>query len=84
MKSENFTMQFPATLVLTEDHDDRVSPLHSYKFIAQLQYKLGRLPQQRNPLLIRVEINAGHGAGKPTSKYVSSDTFKIRSPGPEN
>lgn len=46
-------------------------PLHSYKFIAELQYRLGKEPYQKKPLLIRVETKAGHGAGLPTSKIIA-------------
>tara|TARA_B100000700_G_scaffold44816_2_gene46583 strand:+ start:2057 stop:4216 length:2160 start_codon:yes stop_codon:yes gene_type:complete len=53
---------YPATLVTTGDHDDRVVPWHSYKFAAQLQADQGC----DNPVLLRVETRAGHGAGTPT------------------
>ena len=57
---------YPATLVTTADHDDRVVPAHSYKFISELQAR----QQSRLPTLIRIESSAGHGAGKPTSKKI--------------
>ena len=57
---------YPATLVTTGDHDDRVVPAHSFKFAAELQAK----QTGTNPVLIRIETNAGHGAGKPVSKTI--------------
>ncbi|MFA1559574.1 prolyl oligopeptidase family serine peptidase [Aliivibrio fischeri] len=57
-------VEYPATLVTTADHDDRVVPAHSYKFIAELQAK----QSGENPVLIRIDVNAGHGAGMPISK----------------
>ena len=57
---------YPATLVTTGDHDDRVVPAHSFKFAAELQAKQAG----DNPVLIRIETNAGHGAGTPTSKII--------------
>ena len=59
-------VDYPATLVTTGDHDDRVVPAHSFKFAAQLQAK----HRGANPTLIRIETNAGHGAGTPTSKTI--------------
>ena len=57
---------YPATLVTTADHDDRVVPAHSFKFAATLQAK----QSCDNPVLIRIETKAGHGAGKPTAKII--------------
>lgn len=59
-------VQYPATMVTTGDHDDRVVPAHSYKFAAELQSK----QSGNNPVLIRIETNAGHGAGTPVSKMI--------------
>ena len=64
---------YPPTMVTTADHDDRVVPGHSFKFAAQLQY----CHQGKNPVLIRIEESAGHGAGTPTSKRIdaAADVF---------
>jgi len=59
-------VEYPATLVTTGDHDDRVVPAHSFKFAAELQAK----QKGNNPVLIRIETNAGHGAGTPVSKTI--------------
>eukprot|EP00898_Chlorokybus_atmophyticus_P008743 jgi/Chlat1/8870/Chrsp92S09259 len=68
--------QYPAVMLLTGDHDDRVVPLHTLKFGATLQYELcgegarewrGR---QTNPIVMRIDVKSGHGAGKPTAKVI--------------
>lgn len=66
-------VKYPATLVTTADHDDRVVPAHSFKFAAQMQY----CQAGDAPILIRIESKAGHGAGKPTSKRIdeAADTY---------
>ncbi len=62
-------VNYPATLVTTGDHDDRVVPAHSFKFAAELQEnQIGE-----NPVLIRIDVNAGHGAGKPISKTIEEN-----------
>lgn len=61
---------YPATLVITSDHDDRVVPAHSFKFAANLQEK----QSCDNPVLIRIETNAGHGAGKSTDQVIGENS----------
>ncbi|KAH9813561.1 prolyl endopeptidase [Melampsora americana] len=65
---------YPALMLLTADHDDRVVPLHSFKFAAQLQYLLS---ENVNPLLLRLDLNAGHGAGKSTAMRIQEYTDKL-------
>ena len=63
---------YPATLITTADHDDRVVPAHSFKFAAALQAAhVGDAP-----VLIRIETKAGHGAGKPTAKIIEEAADK--------
>ncbi len=68
-------VNYPATLITTGDHDDRVVPSHSFKFAATLQEKY----KGTNPVLIRIDTNAGHGSGKPTSKLINeqADIFSF-------
>lgn len=61
---------YPATMITTGDHDDRVVPAHSFKFASTLQAASGG----NNPILIRIDTNAGHGAGKPTTKLIAEQT----------
>jgi prolyl oligopeptidase len=63
---------YPATMVTTADHDDRVVPAHSFKFAATLQAN----QQATNPVLIRIETNAGHGAGRSTKQTIEEETDK--------
>jgi prolyl oligopeptidase len=58
--------KYPATLITTADHDDRVVPAHSFKFAAAIQ----EAQAGPDPVLIRIETKAGHGAGKPTAKII--------------
>lgn len=64
--------EYPATMVTTADHDDRVVPAHSFKFAATLQAH----QKGKNPILIRIETSAGHGAGTPTSKQIEQAADK--------
>ncbi len=61
--------RYPATLITTGDHDDRVVPAHSFKFAAELQAK----QSGENPVLIRIEVNAGHGAGKSVAATIQEN-----------
>lgn len=66
-------VEYPATMITTGDHDDRVVPAHSFKFAAELQAKQAG----DNPVIIRIETDAGHGAGTPVSKRIeqAADIF---------
>lgn len=72
----NASAEYPSTLLTTADHDDRVVPLHSYKYIAALQTAR---PHNHNPLLILIDTKSGHSAGKPTSKVIEekADVFSF-------
>jgi prolyl oligopeptidase len=65
-------VKYPATLVTTGDHDDRVVPSHSFKFIATLQAR-SAAKNPKIPYMVRIDTNAGHGAGKPTSKLIEEE-----------
>lgn len=62
-------VQYPATMVTTGDHDDRVVPAHSFKFAAELQSK----QSGNNPVLIRIDVKAGHGAGKSVAATIQEN-----------
>ena len=68
--------KYPAVLVTTGDHDDRVHPAHSFKYVATLQAAVAN-DRTNRPALIRIETNAGHGAGKPTSKLIEESADKL-------
>ena len=67
-------VRYPAVMVTTGDHDDRVHPGHSFKYAAALQ---AANPQNPLPMFIRIETNAGHGAGKPISKQLAETADKF-------
>jgi len=60
---------YPSTMIITSDHDDRVVPAHSFKFGAELQEK----QSCGNPVLVRIEVNAGHGAGRSTEQVIGEN-----------
>ncbi|WP_288375823.1 prolyl oligopeptidase family serine peptidase [Chryseobacterium culicis] len=64
---------YPSTMIITSDHDDRVVPAHSFKFGAELQEKQAC----KNPILLRIEKNAGHGAGRSTDQVISENADLI-------
>ena len=64
---------YPAVLVTTADHDDRVVPAHSFKYAAALQ----AATTWRRPAYIRIETKAGHGAGKPVAKVIEEEADKM-------
>ena len=67
-------VRYPATLITTADHDDRVVPAHSFKFAARLQECQAATGP---PTLIRIETQAGHGRGKPTSKRIEEAADRL-------
>jgi prolyl oligopeptidase len=67
------SLQYPATMLLTADHDDRVVPLHSLKLLATMQHVLCKSVEnsrQTNPIIARIDTKSGHGAGRPTQKLI--------------
>jgi prolyl oligopeptidase len=68
--------RYPAVLVTTADHDDRVHPGHSFKYAAAMQAGVAN-GAGANPVMIRIETKAGHGAGKPTSKIIEEAADKL-------
>jgi prolyl oligopeptidase len=71
--------KYPAVLALTGDHDDRVVPSHTLKYMATLQHTMGSVATQDKPLLVRIDTKAGHGAGTPSSKKIEevSDMYSF-------
>ncbi|XP_010539814.1 PREDICTED: prolyl endopeptidase-like isoform X2 [Tarenaya hassleriana] len=72
-RTDSRLVQYPPTMLLTADHDDRVVPLHSLKFLATMQYELCMSldeSPQTNPIVGRIEVKAGHGAGRSTQKMI--------------
>ena len=74
-KLERLGTPYPATYVMAGEKDSRTDPLHARKFAAELQHAQGN-DQEANPILLRIEANAGHGAGKPVGKLVEAEADK--------
>ncbi len=74
-KLERFGTPYPATYIMAGERDSRTDPLHARKFAAELQRAQGN-DQAENPVLLRIEANAGHGAGKPVGKLVEAEADK--------
>ena len=81
MSKDNTLVSISDPLMSVADHDDRVVPLHSHKLIATLQNHLTSWANspQRNPLISRIEVRAGHGSGKPTKKIIeeAADSYSF-------
>lgn len=60
-------------LVSTGDHDDRVVPLHTYKYVANLQFMTGKKMNPNKPILVRVNMDQGHGGGTDTQSSIQED-----------
>ena len=69
--------KYPPVMVTTGDHDDRVVPGHSFKYIAALQAAQAANPGEQAPVLIRIDVKAGHGPGKPTAKLIEETADRI-------
>lgn len=74
-KLDRLGVPYPATFIMAGEKDSRTDPLHARKFAAELQSAQGR-DQAHNPVLLRIEANAGHGAGKPVGKLVEAEADK--------
>jgi len=64
--------KYPAMLIMSADHDDRVVPLHTYKYVAELQYKSSQA-QNTNPILMRIEKDGGHSGGAGIESHISEE-----------
>ncbi|XP_024525496.1 prolyl endopeptidase isoform X1 [Selaginella moellendorffii] len=79
-KPDGLGVQYPPTMLLTADHDDRVVPLHTLKLLATLQHvlvKSSKSSNQTNPIVARIDTKAGHGAGRPTKKMIDEAADRL-------